>query len=235
MTYTATYTYDDTGWWFVAIDGIEGCHSQGRTLESARSGIREALGLFIDDAQNAEIVDSIRIGRPPNGAPLLRPLTPDDVAILQRAAPFNARQARKELAARRRAARAGAATPAPPMTDREAWTELASLVPRAFSDQPPCVQEALIRAFQTEAARADDAAQLAPLVEEEVVNLSGSLPDYKIAPRRKIVRFEDADEMTADDKSDAAALKRDGRERKDDLTIDDLRAWSRNLRKQGEE
>ena len=39
-----------------------------------------------------------------------------------------------------------------PLSDREAWLELAGLVPRAFSDQPEAVQKALVEAFRQQAA-----------------------------------------------------------------------------------
>lgn len=47
-----------------------------------------------------------------------------------------------------------APAPAPQraLTDREAWTELAALVPQAFADQPEAVQSALVRAFRQQAA-----------------------------------------------------------------------------------
>ena len=67
---------------------------------------------------------------------------------------------------------------------------------------------------------------------KELAAAMGTLPGVTVAPRRRPPGYE----LTEDDKSDAEALKCDGRERKDDLTIDDLRAWSRNLRKeQGQE
>ena len=47
-----------------------------------------------------------------------------------------------------------APAPAPQraLTDREAWMELAALVPQAFADQPEAVQSALVRAFRQQAA-----------------------------------------------------------------------------------
>lgn len=38
------------------------------------------------------------------------------------------------------------------LSDREAWLELAALVPRAFADQPEPVQRALVEAFRQQAA-----------------------------------------------------------------------------------
>ena len=38
------------------------------------------------------------------------------------------------------------------LTDREAWLELAALVPQAFADQPEAVRTALVQAFRQQAA-----------------------------------------------------------------------------------
>ena len=38
------------------------------------------------------------------------------------------------------------------LSDREAWLELAAIVPRAFGDQPEPVQRALVEAFRQQAA-----------------------------------------------------------------------------------
>ena len=42
-------------------EGVRGCHTQGRTLEQARRRVREALGLFVSDADRADIVEQIRL------------------------------------------------------------------------------------------------------------------------------------------------------------------------------
>lgn len=61
-TYTAVYQYGDDGWWTVSIKEIRGVHTQGRSIAQARTRIREALGLFVDDAETAELVNDIRVG-----------------------------------------------------------------------------------------------------------------------------------------------------------------------------
>lgn len=64
MTYTAIYKRDtDDDAWLVHIGEVAGCHTYGRTLAQARERIREALGLFVDDAESAEIVDHIEIAK----------------------------------------------------------------------------------------------------------------------------------------------------------------------------
>lgn len=57
--YTVQYKKDDTGWWIASIKQVRGCHTQGRTIEQARKRIREALGLFIDDADDCTLIDEI--------------------------------------------------------------------------------------------------------------------------------------------------------------------------------
>ncbi len=45
--------------------GVGGCHTQGRTVDEARSRIREAMELFVDDARKATIMDEVKL---PTGA-----------------------------------------------------------------------------------------------------------------------------------------------------------------------
>lgn len=70
--YSVRYEKDDTDWWVATVLEINGCHTQGRSIRQARSRIREALGLFVDNADSAELVEEIV---PPAGAkPLLKRL-----------------------------------------------------------------------------------------------------------------------------------------------------------------
>ena len=59
--YTAIYTHEGDGWWTVRIKEVQGVHSQGRSISQARSRVREALSLFVADADSAEIIDDIRL------------------------------------------------------------------------------------------------------------------------------------------------------------------------------
>jgi predicted RNase H-like HicB family nuclease len=59
--YTATYTHEEDGWWTVRIKELQGVHSQGRSISQARNRVREALALFVDDADTAEITDDIKL------------------------------------------------------------------------------------------------------------------------------------------------------------------------------
>ena len=61
MKYTARYEREADGRWTVEVPEVKGCHTYGRTIDQARERIREALGLFVDDADTAEIVDEVRL------------------------------------------------------------------------------------------------------------------------------------------------------------------------------
>lgn len=60
-SYRVAYERDESGWWVAAVRGVRGCHTQGRTVDEARRRIREALGLFVDDARKAPIVDDVKL------------------------------------------------------------------------------------------------------------------------------------------------------------------------------
>jgi predicted RNase H-like HicB family nuclease len=62
MSYKAVYRRDEDGkHWLVKIPTVPGCHSYGRSLSEARQNIREALSLFVKDAQTATIEDDIKL------------------------------------------------------------------------------------------------------------------------------------------------------------------------------
>ncbi len=60
-TYTVTYERDESGWWFASVESVRGCHTQGRTIQEAERRIREALGLFVEDAGEAELVRDVKL------------------------------------------------------------------------------------------------------------------------------------------------------------------------------
>jgi predicted RNase H-like HicB family nuclease len=60
-SYRVTYERDQSGWWVASVRGVRGCHTQGRTVDEARRRIREALGLFADDARTATLVDDVKL------------------------------------------------------------------------------------------------------------------------------------------------------------------------------
>ena len=60
-SYRVAYVRDESGWWVATVRGVRGCHTQGRTVDEARRRIRQALGLFVDDARKATIVDDVKL------------------------------------------------------------------------------------------------------------------------------------------------------------------------------
>ena len=60
-SYCALYERENDGRWIVKVPQVPGCHSYGRTIEQARERVREALGLFVDNADTVEIVDEVRL------------------------------------------------------------------------------------------------------------------------------------------------------------------------------
>ena len=59
--YTVTYERDEGGLWVARVKGIAGCHTQGRTIAQARDRIREALALFDERADKAQLDDDVRL------------------------------------------------------------------------------------------------------------------------------------------------------------------------------
>jgi predicted RNase H-like HicB family nuclease len=59
--YRVAYERDESGWWVATVQGVRGCHTQGRTIDEARRRIRATLGLFVDDARRAPIVDDVKL------------------------------------------------------------------------------------------------------------------------------------------------------------------------------
>lgn len=58
-TYRVRYARDDEGWWYASVPEVPGCHTQGRSLHQARNRIREALSLWVDDAESARFAEDI--------------------------------------------------------------------------------------------------------------------------------------------------------------------------------
>ena len=61
--YTVIYERDESGAWLARVPEVPGCHSYGRSIRQAQSRIREALGLWVDDADQAELFPKIRLPR----------------------------------------------------------------------------------------------------------------------------------------------------------------------------
>lgn len=64
MRYTVRYEKDESGAWNVSVKQLPGVFTYGRTLKEARSRVREALAVWLDDwaaAKAAELVEDIRL------------------------------------------------------------------------------------------------------------------------------------------------------------------------------
>jgi predicted RNase H-like HicB family nuclease len=60
-SYRVVLERDESGVWIARVPGIRGCHTYGRTLQEARRRLREALGLWVEDAEQAELTEEIRL------------------------------------------------------------------------------------------------------------------------------------------------------------------------------
>ena len=54
-TYQVEITRDESGAWIATVPDVPGAHTYGRSLRQARTRIREALSLWVDDADDAEL------------------------------------------------------------------------------------------------------------------------------------------------------------------------------------
>jgi predicted RNase H-like HicB family nuclease len=60
-SYRVIIERDETGAWIARVPEVPGCHSYGATLGQVRRRIREALGLWVEDADTAELLEEIRL------------------------------------------------------------------------------------------------------------------------------------------------------------------------------
>jgi predicted RNase H-like HicB family nuclease len=60
-TYDAIFERDESGAWIARIPKVPGCHTHGRTLDQARTRLREALGLWADHADQVVIDERVRL------------------------------------------------------------------------------------------------------------------------------------------------------------------------------
>ena len=52
---------DESGTWTAEVPSVPGCHTYGRTIEQARRRIREALGLWVEEAGGVELIEDVRL------------------------------------------------------------------------------------------------------------------------------------------------------------------------------
>jgi len=62
--YHVDYERDPDGRWVASVREVAGCHTQGRTLAQTRERIREALSLYDDDTDRAELRDQVKLPGP---------------------------------------------------------------------------------------------------------------------------------------------------------------------------
>jgi predicted RNase H-like HicB family nuclease len=60
-TYRIVYQRDEDGSWLASVPRVPSAHTYGRTIDQARERIREALGLWVEDAANAKLLDDIQL------------------------------------------------------------------------------------------------------------------------------------------------------------------------------
>ena len=59
--YRVVLERDESGAWIASVPSVPGCHTYGRSLVEARRRVGEALALWVDDADAAELVDDARL------------------------------------------------------------------------------------------------------------------------------------------------------------------------------
>jgi predicted RNase H-like HicB family nuclease len=62
VRYRVQLERDDDAW-LARVPSVPGCHTYGRSLDQARRRIREALTLWVDDAEGADLEFDVRLPR----------------------------------------------------------------------------------------------------------------------------------------------------------------------------
>jgi predicted RNase H-like HicB family nuclease len=60
-SYRVVIEPDESGAWIARVRDVRGCHTYGKTLDQVRRRTREALSLWVDDADSAELAEEIRL------------------------------------------------------------------------------------------------------------------------------------------------------------------------------
>lgn len=60
-SYRAVVERDESGAWLARVPEVRGCHTYGRTLDQVRRRLREALALWVDNAEKAELEEEVRL------------------------------------------------------------------------------------------------------------------------------------------------------------------------------
>lgn len=61
VSYIVKVERDESGAWIARVPQVPGCHTYGRSLRQVKGRIREALSLWVDDADQAELEFDIRL------------------------------------------------------------------------------------------------------------------------------------------------------------------------------
>lgn len=62
-TYVVSFERDEAGWWVASVSGVAGCHTQGRSIDQARTRIRDALELAIGDVSGVRLKEKVELPR----------------------------------------------------------------------------------------------------------------------------------------------------------------------------
>lgn len=60
-TYRVVIEPIEDGWWMASVPSVQGCRTQGRTIKRATRRIREALSLFVNDAEKAGLEVELKL------------------------------------------------------------------------------------------------------------------------------------------------------------------------------
>ena len=61
MAYKVELSRDESGAWIATVPGVRGCHTYGRSLRQVKHRIREALSLWVHDADRADLTFDVRL------------------------------------------------------------------------------------------------------------------------------------------------------------------------------
>jgi predicted RNase H-like HicB family nuclease len=63
-TYQVELERDDAGWWVASVPAVPGAHTQGRSIAQAMNRLRQALTLWVDDAEGAQLRPVVHLPSP---------------------------------------------------------------------------------------------------------------------------------------------------------------------------
>ena len=63
LNYNVVFQEEPVGGYSVWVPELPGCASQGETLDEAKRNIEEAIGLYLEDAPDEDIIQATKINR----------------------------------------------------------------------------------------------------------------------------------------------------------------------------